>query len=242
MALISRAAGSVFNDANLRAHHLCNANLNDDSGNSYNPNNPSTPAPTFVSGGKFNNAVHFVRTSTQYNGLGSDLGISNGAVTISTWVKMTSQPGAGVVYNLLYLSSTAGGNIGYWINYTNTNTISFIRCKAPSTQQGPTVNLTLTNAVWFHVALTYDLTNVCGYVNGLLVAGPTAASGNGSNTSLGTGWYFSYPAVLGGSTCLNGDLDEVIVSARAWSAAEVYNYYQQWNMAIPLGISMGTGY
>lgn len=44
-------------------------------------------------------------------------------------------------------------------------------------QQGPTYSWTPTVGIWYHIGMTYDGTNVRGYLNGALVGGPTAASG-----------------------------------------------------------------
>lgn len=61
----------------------------------------------------------------------------------------------------------------------------FYRVKSGVAQQGPTLAGTPSTGVWIHIAVTYDGTNVRGYINGALVAGPTAASGNGTSPETG---------------------------------------------------------
>lgn len=72
-------------------------------------------------------------------------------------------------------------------NYDGTKLL-FYRVKSGVAQEGPTYTFTPTLGSWYQVGITYDGTNVRGYVNGVLVGGPTAASGSGSvNVTSGIG-------------------------------------------------------
>ena len=236
----ANSGASLFDPANLEAWYKFDANANDYSGNARNFNNPSSPAPTYVAtGGKFSGYTKYMRQAGgdgQYNGQANPLGIDGGPCTFSMWVNMVSQPAAGVTYNISFQGKNTS-NVNYMINYANPSTLDFIRLKQTSTVEKATCSYTLTTGRWFLLTMTYDNAYIRGYVDGVLVAGPTAASGTGASGN--TGFYLSFPGALwsGGPahTCSDMSCDELLVFSRTWSAAEVYNYFTQFGQSMQMG-------
>ena len=87
-------------------------------------------------------------------------------------------------------------------------------------------NTTLATGTWHYVAMTYDGTNLRGYLDGSLVAGPTAESGSGVGTC-GDPNYTSVGAIHSGSYMqfMDGEIDESSVWSRALSASEISQLY-----------------
>ena len=77
---------------------------------------------------------------------------------------------------------------------------------------------------WYHIAVTADLNTVKIYLNGV--------ESYSQDINVGTFGSSSYPFSIGGSTfdalggILDGGIDEVILSTRAYSAGEIKNIYQ----------------
>lgn len=204
---------SLKNDANLRAYYRL-ANVNDSSPNGFNLS--ASGSPTYVAG-RFGNAVRLA-TGSDFVSIANDLGITGGACSISFWMKMESEISAGNSY----IQQTDGGlNVGHSILYeynAGTRRLYFRRSRWNVVHEGPTYNVSL-GTVWHHIVYTYDGTNVRGYLDGALVAGPTAASGNGS--AAGSDLF-----TLVGNTGSNPTLfDDVAVFNRALTATEVLNIF-----------------
>lgn len=89
-------------------------------------------------------------------------------------------------------------------------------------QQGPAYVFTPTVGIWYHIAMTYDGTNVRGYLNGVLVGGPTAASGTrttGETEGIGIGIDGqAFDTLTSVSTI---DCDDVAFFTRVLTAPEV---------------------
>lgn len=171
--------------------------------------------------GKLGNCADFGTANTNKSlSIASNLGITGGNITISAWVKMRTEISSG----RQMLSPVVGGgtnNVEYHIRYdynAGTRKVSFVRDKNGSGEQQLDYTITLGTSNWYHVAMTYDGTNIRGYINGTLV-GTTAASGNGgttlaAGTRIGT-W-------LDGSTYAASIYqDEVDVWSRALSDDEI---------------------
>lgn len=122
--------------------------------------------------------------STQYAYILNDIGISGGNVTLEGWFKLESTPSDTVGYAIVQ-QMDAGTNVWYQIYYYNdggTMRLFFDRVRAGVADARATITTTLTTGTWYHVALTYDGTNLRSYLNGSL--GTTVvASGNGSGTN-----------------------------------------------------------
>lgn len=111
----------------------------------------------------------------------SDLGVGGTAYSISMWVKLRTEITTDV-YRFTN-QCDAGTHTEFIIDYrynSGTRQLSFDRSRILQGDDAVLYNITLGTTNWYHLVLTYDLTNVKGYVNGVLV-GTTAASGNGIN-------------------------------------------------------------
>jgi len=181
-------------------------------------------ATTFISG-KFSSCANFVAASNQELYVLNNLGITGGNITMSIWVNNTSQP-AESKYFVHANQSSATNNVGNCFYYKTTGgagKVYFDRVKYSVAFNEATVMYTLTNGVWYNLIYTYDGSNVRGYINGALAAGPTASSGNGTSGGVD---YFSIGNDYGGTTLWSdAKIDEVIVESRAWTAAQIKNYY-----------------
>jgi energy-converting hydrogenase Eha subunit B len=78
--------------------------------------------------------------------------------------------------------------------------------------------------------MTYDGTNMRGYLNGALVSGPTAASGTGGS-AFGSSVTYIGAGHDGGNTAASflhftsGIIDDAAIFSRALSAAEIATWY-----------------
>ncbi len=193
--------------------------------------------------GLINNGIDLGTTNTtKWLNYGTDnLGIDGGAITISGWVNINTQISSG--FQTLFAQGSTNTFTCNYVEYeynAGTRRLDFYREKGAVGTEGPTYNITLTPGTWYHVVYTYDGTNVRGYVNGSLVAGPTAASGSGSSVmtnGLGIGDRFYAGSALGNK--ISAKLDEVGVWSRALSGAEITSLY---NGGIGVQYPFGTAY
>lgn len=191
------------------------ADVSDESDNGYTLTNNGT---TTFSAAKIGNGANFGTTnSTKSLSIVNNLGIDGGAITITAWVKLTTEIGADT-YGLVSQNGVST-DTNYWFAYEyngGTRRMGFYRRKVGSASDGPTYNLTMGTSAFYHLGLTYDTTNVRGYVAGTLVAGPTAASGNGTGAS--DGFYIGQDGYGAAASSIT---DEVIVWNVALSATEI---------------------
>ncbi len=207
---------NITDFANLKALWDFEGNLNDTSASTNTHNASLIDAPYYVPDPAFDargnrRSLDLESGSSQYARITNDLGITNGNCTIELWFNPESTPTSGNAFRLAG-KSDAGTNVTYGIRYHNnsgTPRLTFWRVREGTSTDEATYNVTLTNGSWYHIALTYDGSNVRGYLNGVLVAGPTASSGNGSE---GGGDFFD----IGGwenTEYTDGKVDDV----RVWS-------------------------
>ena len=172
---------------------------------------------TFVTG-KIDNAGDFEVDSTQYLSNTGNLGIDGGAISFSAWIKLESQTAARFIVN--QFSDTS--HIGYWIHY-NGSILEFERLKRGVADDRIQYSTSPSNGTWYHVVLTYDGSNLRGYLNGSEVTGsPVASTGNGSVSDT-TG--FRIGADRGNANTFDGLIDEVGVWSKALSTTEITDLY-----------------
>lgn len=208
----------LASDANLKGYYRFEANGNDSSGNG---NNLSTVigSPSYTSG-YFGNGAMF--DNGESISLANNLGIDNGNFSMSIWVKLTAEI-TGSAFWFIQLNGGDAVDTGMGIQYeynAGTRRLYFDRVKWNVAHQGVYYNISLGTSNWYHIVLTYDGSNLRGYLNGSLVAGPTAASGNGSGTtsaltSIG----------IAGTTCA-GLIDDVAIFNRVLTQSEITSIYQ----------------
>ena len=163
--------------------------------------------------------------------IANNLGIDGGACSISFWVKINTEVAAGT-YGLVCCASS-GTDVLYFVRYdynAGTRRLRFFRVKQNVAVTASAYTVTLVTTNWYHVVLTYDTTNIKGYVNNIQQGADTAASGTGSGQT-------SAFIILGdnsgdGSTIANfasAIVDEVGIWSKALSTNEITDLYNSGN-------------
>jgi hypothetical protein len=178
---------------------------------------------TFASG-KIGNAADFGTANTNKSlSVTSDLGITGGNCTISGWLKMRTEIASSL--QLLWIQSSTTNNIAYYIGYDyngGTRRLLFTRSRLGVAGDTLSYTITLGTSDYYHIALTYDGSDVTGYVNGASV-GTQSSTGNG--TTGGSNIF-----VVGMdrdlvSLPLSAYIDEVGIWSRALTTTEITNLY-----------------
>lgn len=197
----------------------------------------------FVSGLIGNCADYGTTNSTKFFRISNNLGITGGAITISTWIKMRTEIAGGV--QTIALQGDAGVDVNYIVTYEyngGTRRIGFNRQKQAVSNNIRYGNATLGTSSWHHVVLTYDGTNLAGWLDGTQIASNLATSGNGSAAAVSD-------LILGADqgqnayNYLNAYQDETAIYNRAISPTEIaelynsgvgkqYPFYAQTNASI----------
>jgi len=212
----------LLQDANLQAYYR----LEDvtDSKNSYDLTNVGTVA---FNAAKYKNGGDCGETNnSKYLTVANNLGIDGGAISIASWVKCKTEIGTGLYIFLNQVSTTSKVKNEIWYDYNGgTRRLVFSREQVGLTPTQVAYTVTLGTSDWHHIAYTYDGTNIRGYVNGVLIAGPTAASGNGS-TAVSSG--FTIGARWDGSASYYASMifDDTAVFNRALTLAETKSLYR----------------
>lgn len=225
---IEFANSSFIFDANLSANYKFEDNLTDSSGDGRTLTGVGTVAYTT---GLFGKAYTQSNSKNNYLYTSNSMDVDGGAITMGCWFKDVGTE---------YTATSARG----LLSQVNTNTKTRYGILAQSsniyfgrdgvggggTSGSVAVPWTsyMSNASFNNLILTYDTTNICGYINGEFL-GQAPASGNGAGyagsvTGFGVGifqgwagWDTTYSA--------NGIYDDVFVENRAFSASEVASYY-----------------
>jgi hypothetical protein len=141
---------------------------------------------TSVAGGKFGNCGDC--SSSKSFGLGSSMGYTGGAYSISTWVKNINDITSGD-YNFIILINHGATATGLAITYrynSGNRQIIFDRTRYQNSdaELPYTIGGSLSTTGFTHLVLTYSGSYVKGYYNGSYV-GQVASSGNGGSSSDG---------------------------------------------------------
>ena len=111
----------------------------------------------------------------------SNLGITNGACSISMWVKLRTEIASGT-YGFIQ-KSNATNHVAYIISYEyngGTRRLAFNRQRQNTSNNYVNYTTTLGTSNWSHIVLTYDGTTLTGYLNGTSVGAPLSTSGGGA--------------------------------------------------------------
>ncbi|MGC3970590.1 MAG: LamG domain-containing protein [Pirellulales bacterium] len=175
-------------------------------------------------------SLALVAASTQYASIadGSQTGLDlTGNFTIEYWIKQASQPSSGNYHQHVSKYNASGNQRGYVVGYKNstgTMQLAMTLSNDGSNTTEKTVNYTLTNDVWYHVAFAYNASaGTCEvYVNGVSVgtmtALPTSVYNNSGQFEIGRG------GSLGGP--LNGVIDDVRVWNSIRTVSQISANYQ----------------
>jgi len=169
---------NLFTDASLKGFWPFQENGNDMSPNAHHLT--PTGSPTYVPG-RFGNCVR-IPLNTSSLAIADRLDVNGGACSISVWIQQEADIDASAI-NFIQQNAAAtvtGNAISYEYN-AGTRRLYFRRSKWNVAHQGPYYNVALGTTL-HHIVYTYDGTNVRGYLDNVLVAGPTAASGNGTGS------------------------------------------------------------
>ena len=235
MPLTNHIIGTVFDITNLEAYYKLD-NANDSSGN--NRTLSAVGAPTYTETGKYGKCLRLTNTEDpprQYVYTTSPCNIDGGAITMSFWHKLVTTSGS---WRYLCVQQSSNTDTGYAIITYGTLQTFFTRTRVGvgntniKWEHDP-----LPTGVWFNLTLVYDTVTMYGYYNGKIVSTPITASGNGTDPGIdqlviGTDNYAAPTAQY-----MNANYDEVIVCSRAWSAQEVYQYYQGNKPTVNMGIN-----
>lgn len=202
----------------------------DNTSDSVGTNTLTNNGTVTFSTGKIGNGAYidaYAALATKFLSVASDLGITGGAMSINCWYYPTGAPSSGQ-YHAIASQGDSGTFVNQQIQYKNTGGtlgIWFNRQRQNVANDGPTYNVTLTTGTWYMITYTYDGSNINGYLNASLVAGPTASTGNGAS---GVTDYFYLGAIRGNGTNENqpnGRIDECGVWTRAITASEISQLY-----------------
>lgn len=172
---------------------------------------------------KFNNGADFGSANTnKYLSISNDLGITNGSMSVSFWVKLNAEIASS---EWAFFDKADGGtNVRYWIQYeynSGTRRLVFEREKSGTADQNATYNITLGTSSFYHIVMTYDGATITGYVNGVSVA-TASASGNGSS---GASDYTNIGRRGSNSRYASCIIDDVAVFNTAITSAQVTELY-----------------
>ena len=219
-AVVELYSTSLYSDSDLKGYYrLENAN---DSKNTYHLTSHDSPA---FSSAKFNNGLNLgTNNSTKYLDIADSLGINGGNISFSAWVKLNAEPGNNIDYTFVnQTDSTADVRYTLIYGYSSGNYhLYFIRHKGTDQYADYVVSGGLGTVDWHHLAGTYDGTYLRLYLDGELVAGPIAASGNGTyqTNSFNIGNARNADSQIYHS---NAVIDDVAVFARALTGEEIDN-------------------
>lgn len=207
----------------IKGYWKLNGNANDYSGNGYNGN--ATNITYSQANGRLNEGAGFNGSSSYILG-NTDLGITGGSITLSAWFKINSQPSNESIYCII-AQSDAGVDVEYYIRYYNkvgTYQVDFIRGRRGVLTNEINVIKTLIIDKWYYFTLTYDGSNIRGYIDSVF-SGTMTSSGNGSSGSSDS---WSLGRILGFSTWYaDGSIDEAIIDNTVWSQAKIKNEYSR---------------
>lgn len=224
MAALELINTTLYSDPNLVAYYqLENSNAN------IGGHNLSVTGTINYISAEFNNGSSSgTSNSSNCLSVANSLGIAQTACSFSFWIKILTEPSSNTAQALFGLRTVGSGSnyidwILWYADVSGTKQLQFFRQKPGIGVDGPTYNIDLGTSNFNYIAFTYDNTNLNGYLNGALVAGPTSASGVG----VGGGTLFTLHASNSGgpndtSSCV---IDDFAIFTRALTAQEINYLY-----------------
>jgi len=178
-------------------------------------------SPTWVSG-KLGNALSFSGANYVEASTSNTLSIGSNQITVSVWVKPTAGD-----YRTILSKGYSSSDGGYAIRMTRDSepTKAFFQVyNAAGTIGSAGTYSNIKNGVWSHLIGTYDGSQVCFYVNGVLDGSCGALTGNIKTNSLPV--RLGKLATSGGTTEFYvGLVDEARIYNRAISTSEIKQLY-----------------
>lgn len=180
-------------------------------------------SPTWTTG-KLDGALSFVAANTDYVSVPDNTSLRPTTWTLSAWVKLNSLPGAGNVYPIFMKQGHAAGYGAYGFS------VDDLFCSqsfgggfqdSVGGQAGTCAGFTVSTGVWYHVATTWDGTDLHLYVDGVLV---DSNLGSGLTPANNAG----YPVSIGkflGTYYMDGVIDDARIYDRPLSDTEISQLY-----------------
>ena len=173
--------------------------------------------PAWVDPGRFGGCLGFQTSLHNYAVVPQSITLPTAQISIELWLRTTVQTGR--LFEMepeICRLAWHGAGLGFIIvDGSSTYAAQVI---------DPTVLASLTDGAWHYVAATYDGTTMRMYVDGQqhghLPVSPALATG----TAMVVG------GRSGGSDTVDGEIDEIRISARAITAAEISDY---WASTLP---------
>ena len=179
--------------------------------------------------GKINNGIDFgASNTTKYLSTSSDLGINGGNISMRIVVKIRTALTTGATTILATQRTSGSTKVLYTIRYYNesgVNKLKFYRTKLGVVDTFASYNVTLSTTNFQEIILTYDGTNIKGYLDGVEVAS-AAASGNGTGTYTGLFQLGSYVNIQHSSAIF----DECALWSKALTSTEVSEINDSGNL------------
>lgn len=179
-------------------------------------NNATANTGVYNTSGKFGTAIHYISESTQSTTVADDANLDfTTAFTMIAWVRLDKLNANQMVVHKDDVYNMYVDNSNHLAAFLKVN-------GATKTPAGATA---MAKDTWYQLAVTYDGSNIRGYVNEIVQEGtfPMAASGV-INTSAGNLYIGKHSA---GLYYMNGTIDELRLYNRTLSQAEILNNY--WN-------------
>lgn len=224
MAALELASTPLFGDANLIAYYKLE-NTSDSKGSNTLTNNNTV---TFTAA-QFNNGANFGTANTNKNlTVASTLGLtSNQNRTIGFWVKMLTELSGADSFGAMCAITHADIDIQFRMGYrriSSVNSVWYDRGKNGIATTPVSSNTNLGTAAFHHMAMTWDGTNLTGYLDGSSIGSVTPGTGSGNNGNVdqfAIGSDFSSTSV-NFQSCL---IDDLAVFNRVLTATEISNLY-----------------
>ena len=188
-----------------------------------------------------NGADYGTANTNKYLTINDALGIDGGSITISAWVKMRTEISTGE--QRFFSQQNSNSKTGYFVGYAyngGTRRLVFYRSKNWVGTAVAYYEITLGTSDFCHIVLTYDGTNLGGYVNNVAIT-PVSASGSGTNAGVSSVAIGATRDPGEGTVALHSStiIDEVGLWSRALTSAEVTALYNSGDgLAYPF--SAGT--
>lgn len=192
--------------------------------------------------GRFNKAADFGSTnSTKYLDTGTRVGYTGGDVTISLWVKISTEPSNESFRIIQLIDNTTSGTF-FELRYADivgSKTLEFSRTRIGTATVNFTSAQTLGTANWHHVVATYNGSTGVGtlYLDNVSL-GTFTQTGTGGH--IGQADNFVIGVFLDGNNLttpsfLKGLVDEAVVDNTVWSVSRINAVFNRLNP--PIGCS-----
>lgn len=161
-------------------------------------------------------------------------------MTIHAWVKGNGDPLATVTFVRAEDGTT---NRSFFLGVHSSDVVRFYifigntTYTVNSTTSGATLYSTYFNNAWHLFTGVHNGTDLRLYIDGVLNCTPTAASGALDTDNVITGIGYNATA---STAFFVGSIEEVKLYNRAWSAAEVLDYYTNYTRLVPSAASTDT--